>query len=367
METLPKLFSKDAKGNVREWWIEIDGAAYRSLSCVAGGKANETGWVLATPKNIGKVNATTAEQQAKLEVEAEYEKKLKEKYAKSVEEIDTAESSFVSPMLAHKFEEKRIPKNLGSVFMQPKLDGIRAVFKNGQLTSRNGRQIISAPHITEYLNAVHPDWVFDGELYNHDLKEDFNKIASLVKKTKPTEEDLLESRNMIQYHIYDVVDSVDFFNRYKLLGSIRGNESIRIVPTETVAIDDISDRTSKWIEDGYEGGMVRLPHGKYEHKRSFNLMKVKEFVDEEFTVLDIQEGLGSWAGKAKKVILREDSTGIEFEAGMRGNFEFATKVLHTKAEFIGKPATVRYQNRTPDENKPRFGVVVHFWADGVKE
>jgi DNA ligase 1 len=50
------------------------------------------------------------------------------------------------------------------------------------------------------------DVILDGELYNHDLKNDFEKIISLVRKTKPTEEDRLESTQMVQFHCYDIVD-----------------------------------------------------------------------------------------------------------------------------------------------------------------
>ena len=41
-------------------------------------------------------------------------------------------------------------------------------------------------------------------MYNHGLKDDFNKIISLVRKTKPTDEDRLEAAQYTEFHCYDV-------------------------------------------------------------------------------------------------------------------------------------------------------------------
>lgn len=113
----------------------------------------------------------------------------------------------------------------------------------------------------------------------------------------------------------------------------------------------------KNISQGYEGIMARDPNSVYELKRSYNLQKYKNFVDEEFEILDIEEGKGNWEGKAMKMIFRNND-GDNFEAVPKGNEDFRRKLLLDKDEICGKMATVKYQNRTPrPENKPRFGIV----------
>ena len=72
------------------------------------------------------------------------------------------------------------------------------------LWTRQGKPINSCPHIWESVRSIvenSPDIVLDGELYNHDLKEDFNKITSLVRKSKSTPEDILEAEKMVEYHV----------------------------------------------------------------------------------------------------------------------------------------------------------------------
>jgi DNA ligase 1 len=276
-------------------------------------------------------------------------------------------------MLANKYDSqslKEIDFSSG-VSIQPKLDGIRCLVSKDSCKSRNGRDIVSVPHIVQELSKlVESGITFDGELYNHSLKADFNKITSLVKKTKPSKDDLKESEELVQYHIYDIVMDGDFVTRSNFLISYFNDfifDYCKLVPTDNVAShEEIEEQMKEYLEGGYEGAIIRKDSGLYEHKRSKNLLKFKEFQDEEFTVLDIQEGLGNWSGKAKRIVCRDEKNGIDFEAGVKGNFEFTADLLKNKDEYVGKPVTVRYFNRTPD-NVPRFGVAYTFWPDGVKE
>ena len=83
------------------------------------------------------------------------------------------------------------------------------------MVSRGGKIFKSAPHILKTLGDFfekHPDVVLDGELYCDKLANDFNKITSLVKKTKPNAKDLEESEKVIQYHVYDLIDTTSTFS-----------------------------------------------------------------------------------------------------------------------------------------------------------
>jgi DNA ligase-1 len=96
----------------------------------------------------------------------------------------------IKPMLAHKFDESRVDFS-EPVYIQPKLDGVRCVFTKDGAFSRTGKQFMNVRHIEMALQPLFntsPHMILDGELYNHKLKHDFEKIISLVRKQKPTDE-----------------------------------------------------------------------------------------------------------------------------------------------------------------------------------
>jgi DNA ligase-1 len=236
------------------------------------------------------------------------------------------------------------------------------------MQSRNGKPIVSAPHILEALQPFvknNPDVVLDGELYNHKLKNDFEKIISLVRKTKPTAEDLEESKELVQYWVYDMMtdlNNLTFTQRFGLLGSgfVDWNKMIRPVPTNIINNEDeIQEMLAIRLEEGYEGQMLRVPDSPYEGKRSKFLIKHKEFEDEEFEIVSIEEGKGNWAGAAKRIEIRLKDGTTQF-SGVRGSLDFLQDVLYNANDYIGTDVTVRYQNKTED-NKLRFPVVVAFW------
>ena len=185
------FFSVDFEGKIRSWQFEVDGGRWRTISGLIDGEKVETGWTVCVPKS-----QDTVEEQALFEARAEEKKKLDRKYARTIEEIDVPKAAGVKPMLAHKYEGW-----VGHCYSQPKLDGIRCTANKDGLWSRTGKAIVSCPHIIEVLEPLfdrHPQLVLDGELYNHSLRENFNEITSVVKKTKPTEEDFAKAADLIQ-------------------------------------------------------------------------------------------------------------------------------------------------------------------------
>ena len=128
------------------------------------------------------------------------------------------------PMLAYPVNSKPIDYT-DKVFIQPKLDGVRCLIQlnheaneRGEFPieaySRTGKLWKNVDHILEELYPFfdkHPDVVLDGELYNHNLKDDFEKIISLVRKTKPTYNDRVEAKMKVQFHCYDIIDEDKIF------------------------------------------------------------------------------------------------------------------------------------------------------------
>jgi DNA ligase-1 len=232
--------------------------------------------------------------------------------------------------------------------------------------TRNGKQIISAPHIRKSLQPLFdkkPDLVFDGELYNHTLKNDFNTIVSLIKKTKPTEADLKESAEKIQYHIYDLPSVKDTFGmRLRALASLQ-YEFINqwaaccdLVRTDVVINNTSIERLyGEYMEEGYEGQMVRLDKA-YENKRSKFLLKHKTFQDEEFQILEIGEGIGNRTGTAGYMVFERN--GNRFNSNIKCSYDEGVEILKNKDKLIGKMATVKYFNLTP-AGIPRFPFVIN--------
>lgn len=365
------LYKKDTKGNLREWSMIVDGDKYWTVSGLVNGEKVTSAPTKAKPKNVGRSNATTAEKQAAFEANAEVTKKMEQGgYFADINDVD--EETYFKPMLAATYGDIKNFNPVG-VYSQPKLDGIRCVVTKKGMFTRNGKEIVSCPHIQESLKALFglfPDVVLDGELYNHDLRDNFNEITSLFKKQNVTEASLKETEKVVEYHIYDAFfpnnPSLSFEKRSvtirEAIFDFAPNDKIVPVWTQKISSREQLDKTySDYMENGFEGQMIRIADSPYENKRTNNLIKRKEFEDREFPIRDIVEGEGNWAGYAKSVVVvLEDGTLCS--SGIRGNQGFLCTLLEEKNEYVdgAGTATVRYQNRTPD-GKLRFPVVTAIW------
>lgn len=359
---LPTIFKRTSAGKVQEWTIEVEGAQYRTIAGQQDGKKVTSKWTTCKGKNIGKANETTPEAQAQREAEAKRRLKLEGEYTEVLTDIDNGDK-WKEPMLAKDYKE-HLDKVVFPICAQPKLDGMRCIATRHGLFSRNGKPILSAPHIMEALAPVfekNPDLELDGELYNHNLKDDFDTLISLVKQQKPTEEDLAQSALKIQYWVYDIRDAASgFWDRTSNLWVIVNDLSdprVRFVPT--VRIDSFGELNmyyKDWRDVGYEGQMIRILGEGYEFKRTVNLLKRKEFIDEEFKIHDIEEGKGNRSGMAGRMVFYTKE-GNRFESNIKAGHDHCRELLVNKHLYIGKMATVRYQNLTP-KGIPRFPEVV---------
>ena len=358
---LPTLYSRTSTGAIQTWTIEYIDGAYRTIHGQLDGKLQTTEWTYCKGKNEGKANATTDSTQTLKEVAATWKKKKESGYFENADDVDTV--LFTEPMLAKKYEDYQDDLTF-PVYSQPKLDGVRCIARKDGLWSRNGKPIVSVPHIVEALKPVfekNPDLILDGELYCDKFNNDFNAICSLVKKTKPTEQDHIDSANSIEYWIYDAIDTAKNFRQrfYNVVGEVvdsANSKYIREVATEYVNnVSYLDELYEKHINDGYEGQMVRT-NDIYQNKRSKFLLKRKEFQDAEYKILDIIEGEGNRAGGAGAMVF-ENHKGSRFNSNIKGTREYMISLLQQKDEFIGQLATIKFFNLTPDEI-PRFPFVV---------
>lgn len=379
MREFPNLWSIDSNGALRYWRMEVDGNAYRSVSGVEGGKAVVSKWKYASAKNEGRSNATTPEEQAVLIVESHYRTRQEQGYHADKSKAGNGVAHF-APMLANKYGDA-LKRGLLKfpAYVQPKFDGIRCIANVNGLWTRRGKPILGAPHVWEALQsffAEFPDAVLDGELYNHEYRDDFDSIASAVRKQKLTPEQVEKSREVVQYHVYDapviqfdcgaVERSADFGARFDWLLTVfppsEDTHPVHVADTHLVASEEeVDEKFAEFLEAGYEGLMFRAD-APYLNDRDWRLLKRKEFEDAEFEIVEILEGVGNWSGVAKHVKIRLED-GRTQNAGMRGTMDFARRLLSAKDEYAGGTVTIRFQNRTPD-GKLRFPVAVQFWARG---
>jgi DNA ligase-1 len=275
-------------------------------------------------------------------------------------------------MLAYPVSTKSIDYSK-PVFIQPKLDGVRCLIQYNPKAppeetgvtaySRTGKEWKNINHILEELYPFfmrHPNIVLDGELYNHDFKDDFESIISMVRKTKPTDEDRSISEKHVQFHCYDVMDiylgnnkgeptNVVFSERDKWLKSnLPESYCIKHVSTicnitnqyQAHAYHDIN------LKAGYEGSIVRLDT-PYECKRSHSLRKFKDFSDAEANIVGYEEGKGKRTGTLGKFIMQDDD-GNQFGCppGKGHNYKDLAIMLANIHEYMGQRATFTYFERT---------------------
>ena len=278
------------------------------------------------------------------------------------------------PMLAQNVGDySRITKEewKSGLYIQPKLDGVRCLIQYDESCgvkaySRTGKEWKNIDHILEQLVPFfekYPNIVLDGELYNHDLKKDFEKIISLVRKTKPTDEDRLESAEKVQFHCYDFIPcpslTISEYSTFEFRDHFIQDKfgwharhvtfmpKIKTLPCELVFnTEEVEAQHKELLKQGYEGSILRK-NALYECKRSWTLMKIKDFSDAEATIIDFVAGKGKRTGTLGKFVMRDDE-GVEFGCppGKGYNYKDMKDILDNVQDYIGTRATFTYFERT---------------------
>ena len=334
-----ELYKKDSKGKIRVTIFSTNGMYLHMQSGLLNGKLKET-VLKCTPKNIGKSNETTAEQQAELELQSRVNKKIDEGYFKTLKEAK--ESTVVLPMLA---KTCRLSKLSYPVIVSPKLDGMRAMFNNGQFKSRKNKIIDTVRHIKIDVNSN--DWYLDGELYSHG--DSFQTQMKLIKKYRKGETE------RIKFHIYDLYipdSNLSYTERHELLNKVLGT-GFEIVPYKYVYNEkELKEEHKKNLENGYEGTMVRINDVPYElNKRSDSLLKYKDFYDITAKIIDI---IPNKQSPTQGTVICKISNG-EFKCNMKMSHEDREELLQNKSNYIGGTAEIRFFEYS-DTGIPRFPV-----------
>jgi len=372
----PKLYKKTSTGKQQQWSIWVLNNEIHTAWGQTNGVMQKTVDVVKTGKNVGKKNETSAEKQAELEAQALWEKKLKKGYnqtavAAMAGEVDAIIEGGISPMLAHSYKDHG-HKIEWPAYVQPKLDGHRciAVVEDGKCTlwSRTRKLITGVPHIAAEVerrcaDAGINDIVLDGELYNHAYRNKFEELTSFIRQKAPK-----DGHTVVQYHVYDIVKDASFQARNVhltalLVDDVYPMSESTVLLVETLAANDeaaMQEAFADFLDKGFEGAMVRNGEGKYVNKRSYDLLKVKEFADAEFEIVGVEEGRGKLAGHAVFVCRNERDQ--DFRAKMMGETSKLKLYWDNPSLAIGRMLTVKYQGLTAD-GIPRFPVGVRMRED----
>lgn len=350
-----ELFSLDKNGNFKHWTISVNGDTITVGHGRLGGKMvyKDT---ICKPKNVGKSNETTSEEQALLEAESKINKQIDKCYRWTKEEAK--EVGQLLPMLAQNFlqNEHRIKF---PCYVSTKLDGVRCIASvhlvdkeyTVKLTSRGGKDYECPDHIKRDLVELYIKTnidKFDGELYIHGMP--LQNIISCVKKHN-------QDTISLEFHIFDIpVEGIKWEQRFsnmlkKVQDSCKRLGSIQVV--DNILVNDKESASfllDTFIKKGYEGLILRNIDGLYTfNNRSPDLQKWKLMKDAEALVLSVSEDKN---GEGVLSCEMPNSKKI-FKCKMKGTHE--ERLVDNQKELIGKWITYSYQTLT-EEGLPQFPV-----------
>jgi len=377
----PKLYKLTSIGKIQEWEISTEENTIVVTQGQVDGKKQVYRETIKEGKNIGRSNETTPKEQAEAESKSKWDKKHNKDYHINIEDCKqktkVANLGGYLPMLAQS-HNKHATKHLKyPCYVQPKLDGLRCIATKTEegvkLWFRSGKEITTMNHIVKALEPVMEEGdILDGELYAHG--EDFNSFTGAIRANKNLNPETTEK---IQYCIYDIprISSLDendhYYNRLGVFKERIINDPIVSIKTLTVHnFEEAMYHYKTFIEEGYEGIMFRNTDMPYEQKRSYNLLKYKEFIDDEFIIVGAEEGKGILQGHVGSFVCKIESGRVlkdlgdktftlteesNVKAKMEGKQEFLKHLFTHPEEYMGKPLTIKYQNLSKD-GIPRFPV-----------
>lgn len=303
-------------------------------------------------KNIGKKNETRPLDQAIREVDAEARKQRDKRYRPEGEDYD----GLLLPMLAHEWTERKHTANY-PVLVQPKLDGVRGVFDGVQFHSRWGK-VFPAACVKHLLVDPFSGFLLDGEF----MLPSFQATTKYVTKARP-------DQHRLEFHVFDMIplDSpkVPFNRRIDAVQTTvaalqQVNPQLKLVSTVLAHSEaQINEHHARFVQEGYEGTIVRSYAGLYEvGTRSVGVLKKKDFVRAEFEIVGYTDGDGKEAGAVMYFCVTKDGKGFG-PVRPRGSYDDRRARYKEAAEDVGKFLTVEYQNLT-DDGIPRFpvGIVI---------
>jgi hypothetical protein len=327
--------------------------------------------------------------------------------------------TFIKPMKAGVWElsdtnnpKSVIPKVLkyfnfeeGGVYIQPKLDGWRCIARVQNtpdgikciLTTNNGKQYKWFGKLRdEIINFVKGREKLmldglDGELYIHRLVDkngvgldDAARFSTICKMCALARKEPHEMEDQMTLVVFDLVDLTGkltqddrfsnlkelFSDQYSKQNSSNSGKNTHVQLCETrVAnfLEEVIDYHDDVAQRGYEGVIIRSRDLVYTDKRSLKMRKYKNFIDREYTIVDVEkdEGVADeyfvWVCQDSEIIDHNTGRLKRFKAKPKGVREDREYWYQNYLEYLGKPMTVKFQEYTED-GIPRFPIAI-----GIRE
>lgn len=287
--------------------------------------------------------------------------------------------------LANPYAPKRADFKTEEWYGSRKLDGVRCICRKEGNTvtfySRNGKEFETLGRIAEDVKQIPGDFILDGEvcMVDENGAEDFQGIMKQIRRKNHT-------ITNPKFLVFDCLTLEEFDNHEsntklserlgrKTMSLIMANEyqTLTAVPQIMIKTEEQFTEMAKDAEvNGYEGIMIRKNIG-YEGKRSHNLLKVKKFHDDEYTVLGCVNGTMRWTEDGQQVekeclsnIIIEHK-GNRVSVGSGFSKEQREYYLNRHNELIGKTVTIQYFEESQNQNGSyslRFPVVKHIYENG---
>lgn len=273
-------------------------------------------------------------------------------------------------MLCYPFSEERLlAKNHRHKFQwsspwgaQPKLNGERgrAIVQSGRciLLSSTEELITTLPHINHQMSRF-PSGEYDGELYKHGWT--FSRIHSAISTTTRIHEDAQH----IEFHIFDLIQDETLqaeriHNIINLSPFFSYTTHIKQVPTIFInSIEKLMELYMYWIDQKYEGFIVRDLFAPYRRSRSPWIMKFKPREKDIYNVIAIIEATSEIGEPLNMVgsFLCVDPEGTPFRVGA-GKLKHSQRVdIYKKLRYNvpnGTKLLIEYQTLSDKFGVPHF-------------
>jgi DNA ligase-1 len=260
--------------------------------------------------------------------------------------------------LAHKFEAKRVEK-LDKIGIEPKLDGVRCitVVQDGKVNiySRKGKTLDAQDAFAKTFMpelASLGDGVFDGELYGKDFKSTIEQVR------RKHDADV----SGIKLHVWDWMPVDDWVEQNTSLTTQDARETledlsigskckfVEVVPRMIVHPREVRKYHDMYVEQGYEGAMVKLLDSTYKFGRGHNVMKYKHFDTADLSVTSFEEGEGKYQGMLGALVVARPHKGstIRVKVGSGFSDKQREEIWANRSTYRGKTVEVQYFEVTPD-------------------
>lgn len=259
-------------------------------------------------------------------------------------------------MLAKSWDD--VKKKPSTVYVEPKLDGYRAlcfVEDNGTVTlyTRNGKMIEGFTAIEEELTQLPWGMVYDGEITGKENA--FNDMQKNVfKKGKTDKEGILNVFDVLPInefmegkssdHLADRKEYLDYIFIDLELKHIQPVEFSGPMKPNSPTVDELY---SLYLEQGYEGIMVKDATSKYECKRTNSWAKIKPSDTFDLEVIDAVEGEGKYQGKLGAFVV--SFKGFPVNVGSGYSDSQREEFWKNKGSLVGKTIEVEAQETSSND------------------